>query len=64
MVRGHASTAWGTDSVPGQGTKVWCAVWCGMYVCISQSIIKILNLAVYILLLYSILKYFMVIFSS
>ena len=62
VVRSHASTARGTDSVPGQGTKVWHVLWCGMHVCINQSI-KILNLAVYILLLYSILKYFMGVFT-
>lgn len=62
MVRSHASTARGTDSVPGQGTKVWHVLWCGMHVYINQSI-KILNLAVYILLLYSILKYFMGVFT-
>lgn len=61
MVRSHASTARGTDSVPGQGTKVWHVLWCGMHVYINQSI-KILNLAVYILL-YSILKYFMGVFT-
>lgn len=34
-----------------------------MHACINQSVIKILNLSIYILLLYSILKYFVVVFT-
>lgn len=36
--RSPASTGRGTDSVPGQRSKVGHALWRGMHVCISQSV--------------------------
>ena len=38
MVRSPASMARGTDSVPGQRSKVGHVLWRGMHVCISQAV--------------------------